>query len=290
MDTDSYSSGDDDDDDEDGDDGLRSDLPSGKEQPTFFSDSSNLRADRLETIDVAMGSRRSRDMKTSKKSVTSRLKDSVSSFGSAVVSKVEDLFGNNSGEAPSECDERTEPIPQSMDLPEPVARAEKMKNKRSDKKMDMGRMSSRSASGMSPAPPPAPCAAPAPRTAPAPTSLLTSTAAKLESPLPPKATAAMELIVHAQANGCFLLDASLASLLGHSLSTLLDLAPASLKHLPDVWATALVLASLQLNFAATKDEWGLIHSKGRKFIAKAITSHSIEATVDSLIQSASQAL
>ena len=105
-----------------------------------------------------------------------------------------------------------------------------------------------------------------------------------------KAETAMDLIVRAKSNGGFVLDAALASLLGKTLMELLEKIPVSLNHLPDLWATALVLATLNSRFAATKEEWSLFQDKGRKLLAKTIASQNLNTTVDSLLQSASEAL
>lgn len=109
------------------------------------------------------------------------------------------------------------------------------------------------------------------------------------APALPKASSAMDIVALVQASGGFGLDASLAGRIGFTLAQILDLLPASLSGHPDIWATALAITALEKHFAASKDEWGLIHTKGRRFISKQITSLDLATTVEEVLAAAAAA-
>lgn len=107
-----------------------------------------------------------------------------------------------------------------------------------------------------------------------------------DAPLLPKASSGMDIITLSLASGAFGLDASLAGRVGLSLDQILESIPAALAGHNDIWATAVAIVALEKHFAASKDEWGLIYTKGRRYISKQITSLAIATTVDEILLAA----
>lgn len=139
----------------------------------------------------------------------------------------------------------------------------------------------------SPPPPPPSASAPAPK-GPAPGAPAKKALAPKKSglPLPNKATSAMDIVIHAQANGGFYYNDVLAAVLGKSMQELDAKKPANASE--EAWATALAIAALDKFFSATKEEWSLVASKARKYLAKLVSG--TETTVDSLLADATSAL
>lgn len=284
---------------------------------------------------------------TTTPSTASRLLESVSSFGSAVASKVENFLdaldepapafaansqlsrassggiaaGGRGGAPPMPVPEsrRRESAKDSAGQPErSMMKKKSLAADRDQKKLDktlqeIGLAESKSRAAPKPAiaasrplaaaapPPPPPAAAPivfnAPPPAPggAPKSeelapILPSSSAFVDGPVRSKATSAMEIVSESSASGSFSLSVGLAGLLGLTIAQILDSVPASLSGNSDIWATALAISALEKNFASSKDEWGLIYTKGRRYISKQITSLSLSTNVDDILKAAASLL
>lgn len=231
-------------------------------------------------------------------SASSRVMESVASFGSAVANKMEEFFSGLDEAPPSfESESRERRDSEELKMKDSSDKNTVAKRKMAEKQKPHKPALSSSKSG---------AAAPKPAVMPAP---ITPSAQAMPPPPPPasqsssfisapaepsvqvpKATSAMELVMLAQANGSFALDVTLAGRIGLSLAKILDSLPAALQGHPDVWATALAIAALEKFFQSTKDEWGLIYTKGRRFISKQITLLKLDTTIDSLLETASQTL
>lgn len=283
-------------------------------------------------------------------STTSRLLESLSSMGSALVTKVESMVDALDEPAPAFRDSYTasaaapKPMlakasPTTMSArggataapARPITEERSRKSESVMKKKDKDASSSPAKSRKSsvkkeeeaprtladfaatlsdaPAPPPpAPCSGPSPIAMPAPASSPSASSFSLPSPPPPgappqnapvssfsdapvlpKASSAMDIVTLGQASGGFGLDASLAGRIGLTLAHILDLLPASLSGHPDIWATALAITALEKLFSASKDEWSLIYTKGRRYISKQITSLGLSTTVDEVLAAAATA-
>lgn len=96
----------------------------------------------------------------------------------------------------------------------------------------------------------------------------------------------MDIVIHAQANGGFYYNDVLAALLGKSMQELDAKKPSDASE--EAWATALAIAALDKFFAATKEEWSLVASKARKYLAKLLSGTA--TTLDALLSEASSAL
>ena len=107
-------------------------------------------------------------------------------------------------------------------------------------------------------------------------------------PLPSKASSAMDIVIHAQANGGFQYGAVIAALLGKTLQELDAKRPAEVSD--ELWATALAIAALEKLFAATKDEWSLVATKARKYVAKLAAAHPTAITVEAILEAATAAI
>jgi uncharacterized protein YegL len=121
--------------------------------------------------------------------------------------------------------------------------------------------------------------------------------AKLSSPSPKtapavtgKATTPMDIVIQASASGSFSLDSSFATLIGLSLTQIVEQCPELLKNFTEIWATALAIAVLEARFVDSHEEWSMVQTKARRYINKAISTNKIDITYEKVLDAAKAAI